>query len=190
MDNLKMFLDADIDNFSTVEEVEMELSSREELRLFISLREFKYRRLHGLLKLLRTNKKEEVVVKDYYLLEDNGRTRYRRRHYPYKDTEDEFYLVKGFGGNKITKQITKDEFINRLKGKNVWRVRKDVIVVKDFCGFNGCIELMLVDNKLYFSIEVENENLFEPMEQLKAISDMLDIDPDITAKTVWEYFRK
>lgn len=190
MKNLEVILGSDVVNFSIVEEVEMELNRREELRLFISLKEFGYKKLLGLLNLLRPNGKEEVIVKDYYLLEDDGNTRYRRRHYPNKNVKDEYYLVKGFGGNKTTKQITRDEFINGLKGKKAWRVRKDVIVVRNFCGFNGCVELMLVNNKLYFSIEVEADNLFKPMEQLRAISDMLDIKPDITTETVWEYFRK
>ena len=119
-----------------------------------------------LFKIMNELKKEGLVrdlVKDYYLTDINTglRFRYKKTHHG-----EYYYKVLGFKSNKTIEEITKEEFNKYISTFNTYPIKKEVIAVINIGGYKACAELVTANNKLYFSLEIESDDIIGPYNAL------------------------
>lgn len=108
-------------------------------------------------------------VEDYYLIENYGKERLRKR---FDGTSTTYQLVVGKTGNKKVSNVSRDNF-ETLKSKNeVYLIKKDIVNVIDLANYTMCVEHIKANGKEYITAEIELSD--EYRDRIKAEAEALN----------------
>jgi len=165
---------------------EIDTAFRDEIRLIIP---YCLKNNKGIFKLMNDLNKdiEEIDDKivDYYST-DNPSIRLRQRKT--REGKLTYHLIKGFKTDKEIEDITQEEFMKIKECINPYFIRKDVVGVVDIDSFSACEEIIVANNKLYFSLEIETEDIVQAFLNLQKLLNKYNLEGDIITSPIIEYF--
>jgi len=163
---------------------ELNTEFKDEIRLIVPFNIENNRKLFKLMKELKGEKLGDKVI-DYYF-KNYSKLRLRKKKL---DNGGIIYQkISGFKSDKEVEYITKEEFLECSRYMEFNTIRKEVLAVVNIDKFKACEELIIVENRVYFSLEIETEDIINAFVGLMELLNKYDLKGDIITSPIVKYF--
>ena len=159
---------------------------KDEIRLIVPFNIENNRKLFKLMKELKGEEIGDKVI-DYYF---TNYSKLRLRKKKLRNGEVVYQKISGFKSNKEVEDITKEEFLEYSRCMEFNIIRKDVLAIVDIDKFKVCEEFIVVKNRLYFSLEIETEDIVSAYNSLMELCNKYDLKGDVITSPLVRYFYK
>jgi len=163
---------------------QLDTEFKDEIRIIVPFNIENNRKLFKLMKELKGEKLGDKII-DYYFKNYN---KLRLRKKKLNNGKVIYQRIVGFKSNKEVEDLTENEFLECGRYMEFNTIRKEVLAVVDIGEFEACEEFIVVDNRIYFSLEIETEDIINAFVALMELLNKYDLKGDVITSPIVRYF--